>query len=463
MRRSIMTIQSTFVTPLALIFGLFFNINAAIAQQEEVASPAQLLSITRSAQQQEQQHNQDRLNQFEQTEARLTSDLTMLRKRVAGLKHETEVLAETFQFNEERLANKEKALHLATGSLGELFGVVRLSAKALLLEQNVSVSAISAKDDIKVVDTIVAAKTLPSKHQLYGLWQAFKQQITASGQQQFITVPVTKRSGETLIKKVLRIGAISLADETGYLSWDGTRSSAMAYGVQPELRPNNDIILDNALLDLDVTRGDLLNQLAQAPTLSQRLESGGIVGRVILGLLIIGLLIGLVQGLRLFNMKRQVSRQLKQVEQPCDKNPLGRILSIYKADNTPNTEALELRILEAVMDEQQSLERGLSLIKLFAALAPMLGLLGTVTGMIETFQTITQFGNADPRVMAGGISMALVTTVLGLIAAMPLLLVSNVLNTQVESIRNIIEKQGVGLVAERAEQSQKQNVTNEAM
>lgn len=91
------------------------------------------------------------------------------------------------------------------------------------------------------------------------------------------------------------------------------------------------------------------------------------------------------------------------------------------------------------------------MLKLLAALAPMLGLLGTVTGMIETFQVITQFGNGDPKVMAGGISMALVTTVLGLVAAMPLLLAHNLLSTQSESIRNILEKQGIGLVAEQAE------------
>jgi biopolymer transport protein ExbB len=133
-------------------------------------------------------------------------------------------------------------------------------------------------------------------------------------------------------------------------------------------------------------------------------------------------------------------------------NALGRILSVYKYDSSPNVEALELRLYETILDEQQKLDRGLSMLKLLAALSPMLGLLGTVTGMIETFQVITEYGNADPKVMAGGISMALVTTVLGLVAAMPLLLLHNVLNSQAESIRTVLEKKGVGLVAQRAEQ-----------
>ncbi|GAL32748.1 MotA/TolQ/ExbB proton channel family protein [Vibrio maritimus] len=127
------------------------------------------------------------------------------------------------------------------------------------------------------------------------------------------------------------------------------------------------------------------------------------------------------------------------------------MLSVYNSEKKLHVEALELRLLESIMDEQQHLERGLSMLKLLAALAPMLGLLGTVTGMIETFQVITQFGNAEPRVMAGGISMALVTTVLGLITAMPLLLAHNLLSSKAEAIRNILERQSVGLVAEQAE------------
>ncbi|MEK6214113.1 MAG: MotA/TolQ/ExbB proton channel family protein, partial [Vibrio fluvialis] len=148
--------------------------------------------------------------------------------------------------------------------------------------------------------------------------------------------------------------------------------------------------------------------------------------------------------------RQKIQAQLKTPNQPGN-NPLGRILSVYNKEQNRSVEALELRLLEAVVDEQTGLEKGLSMLKLLAALAPMLGLLGTVTGMIETFQVITQFGNGDPKVMAGGISMALVTTVLGLVAAMPLLLAHNILSTQAENIRNILEKQGIGLVAEEAE------------
>ncbi|MEI8634040.1 MotA/TolQ/ExbB proton channel family protein [Vibrio sp. PP-XX7] len=134
---------------------------------------------------------------------------------------------------------------------------------------------------------------------------------------------------------------------------------------------------------------------------------------------------------------------------------------MYYTEKNRSVEALELRLLEAVTDEQSHLEKGLSMLKLLAALAPMLGLLGTVTGMIETFQMITQFGNGDPKVMAGGISMALVTTVLGLVAAMPMLLAHNILSSQAESIRLILEKQGIAIVAEQAEKAEKESNSSE--
>ncbi|WP_246749593.1 MotA/TolQ/ExbB proton channel family protein, partial [Vibrio cholerae] len=154
-------------------------------------------------------------------------------------------------------------------------------------------------------------------------------------------------------------------------------------------------------MKVDPSRGVLLEQLALTPTFSQRLQAGGVIGNVILVLLGVGLIIALYRGAILATLRQKIKAQLKNPEQPGN-NPLGRILAVYNKEQQRSVEALELRLLEAVVDEQNHLETGLSMLKLLAALAPMLGLLGTVTGMIETFQVITQFGNGDPKVMAGG-------------------------------------------------------------
>ncbi|MGR5540912.1 MotA/TolQ/ExbB proton channel family protein, partial [Vibrio campbellii] len=266
----------------------------------------------------------------------------------------------------------------------------------------------------------------PSMAQLNGLWKALEEQIQASAQVTQSTARFIDGDGQVVEKPVARIGAMGLVDESGYVKWDGARSETRSYVKQPSQVPTLAAAQqlssgESVAMIVDPSRGVLLEQLALTPELSDRLEAGGVVGKIILGLLAIGLIIAFVRGASLIVTRQKIQAQLKNPQQPQD-NPLGRVLAVYQQGKEHTVEALELRLLETIVDEQTSLERGLSMLKLLAALAPMLGLLGTVTGMIETFQVITQFGNGDPKVMAGGISMALVTTVLGLIAAMPLLL-----------------------------------------
>ncbi|PMG40344.1 flagellar motor protein MotA [Vibrio breoganii] len=412
-----------------------------------------LLNETAKAKATEQQHNKQREAEFASQEAKLQSQYDALVKQRANLNKSIDSLSAQFQNNEQKLSEKEKELTLATGSLGEIFGVVRQSAKDVQFEQERSVASIGLEQDVATINDIIEAKSIPSKDQLYGLWQSYVHQIKTSSQASIIDVPFVGGSGEIEQKQVLRMGAFALADDNGYLVWNTDKQIATPYTVQPKqaLTLNANMDSEMPVIAIDTTRGALLEQLANNPTLMQRIEQGGLVGKIILGLLLVGLLIGLYRAVVLMSIKSKIAKQLKDVDSPSDDNPLGRVMLVHKQDQSPTVEALELRLLEAVMDEQETLEQGISTIKLLAALAPMLGLLGTVTGMIDTFQTITQFGNADPRIMAGGISMALITTVLGLIAAMPLLLVHNLLSSLSEGIRNVVEKQGVGLVAESAE------------
>ena len=396
---------------------------------------------------------------FKLTEKDIKQQRQALLTKQRQLQHETATLSQQFTRNEETLAKLETRLRLETGSLGELFGVVRQSAKQLSSEIKTSVTAIDSATFAPIVADVVAARTLPSMLQLTGLWSALAEQIKASGEVKTVNVAVIDGAGQLADKQAVRLGSIGLVDEHGYLVWDGQKQTATAYRKQPEHGPvaANLVNPDAAgnVVVLAPSRGVMLAQLENNPTLKDRLENGGTVGYVIISLLVVGLLIAIVQGMKLVITRRQIKQQLAKPSHIGD-NPLGRILQVYVDSNIKSalhnsTEALELRLMEVVVDEQQGLEKGLSMLKLLAALAPMLGLLGTVTGMIETFQVITQFGNGDPKVMAGGISMALITTVLGLVAAMPLLLAHNILSTQADNIRDILEKQGISLVAQEAE------------
>jgi len=430
---------------------------AALMPHTTLASDA-LLQKAQQENRQQQSHNVARESGFKQTEQDLQAIKNKLVAERAALQAEADSLSVTFGENEAELAQLEEKLRLETGSLGELFGVVRQNAKELESELKSSVTGVDANSYQKDIDAIVAAKSLPTLTQLQAMWRSMEEQIKASGEMANVSFTLLNGEGREQTVSGVRLGSMALLDDTGYVKWNGQRGDAVNYLRQPESGPTANTISSGDIdaLVIDPSRGILLEQLANSPTLADRLNAGGVVGKIILGLLAIGLLIALVRGASLMISRQKIMKQLKTPAQPGN-NPLGRVLAVYQKDKHRSVEALELRLLEAVVDEQTHLEKGLSMLKLLAALAPMLGLLGTVTGMIETFQVITQFGNGDPKVMAGGISMALVTTVLGLVSAMPLLLAHNVLSSQAENIRSILEKQGIGLVAEQAERDMPSN------
>ncbi|CAK2032206.1 MotA/TolQ/ExbB proton channel family protein [Vibrio crassostreae] len=420
-------------------------------------STAQLVNKAKSENRTQASHNVVREADFKKIEQELKAIKAQLEAKRTSIQGTTDVLTQTFSDNENKLARLEEKLRLETGSLGELFGVVRQNAKELGAELSSTVNSVDRAEHTATVDQIIDAKSLPSMPQLSGLWMSMVEQIQASSELSKSQIAFINGEGNTQTVDAYRLGSIGLVTDQGYVSWNTQREDAIAYLKQPSNGPtlaslstlaNGDV--SNVVVD--PSRGFMLEQLALTPSLTDRLQAGGVVGKVILGLLAIGLIIALVRGISLAIAHQKIRAQLKNPEQAGD-NPLGRVLAVYNKEQNQTVEALELRLLEAVVDEQTHLEKGLSMLKLLAALAPMLGLLGTVTGMIETFQVITQFGNGDPKVMAGGISMALVTTVLGLVAAMPLLLAHNILSTQAENIRNILEKQGIGLVAEQAEKT----------
>lgn len=426
---------------------------------EPVQAAQELVQKAKADNQLQKKSDAERERRFEMTEEKLTRLKAELTAKIEQEQQRTDELADTFSENEDKLARLEEDLRLEMGSLGELFGVVRQVAKEIEPNVEESVTAIDANRYSSFVDTIIEARTLPSMPELTGLWLSLGEQIDASAQLSAVEVPVVALNGEVQNQSAFRMGAFALVGDQGYLKWDNSRERAVLYTNQPSLVPSASAFesLSNEpganqaqVWDVDPSRGVILSQRELNPTIQDRLEAAGVVGKVILGLLAIGLLIALYRGVALAIAQVKIRKQLKTPNQ-VGNNPLGRILSVYNKENNRTVEALELRLLEAVVDEQTQLEKGLSMLKLFAALAPMLGLLGTVTGMIETFQVITHFGNGDPKVMAGGISMALMTTVLGLVAAMPLLLAHNILSTQAENIRNILEKQGIGLVAQQAE------------
>jgi len=360
--------------------------------------------------------------------------------------------------NERRMAELAADLAAAQGDLKEAFGVVRGVAgdsTGIVAASIISAQYPGRADELAAIG---ALKGLPGLKELENLWFALQTEMTESANIVTFTVPVSDVEGNTSDRTITRVGAFNLLAADGYLVYreDGVAELARqpeGY-IQGSVAPYQEATSGYTALYLDPGRGGLLSLLTGQATFEEKYHQGGTVGYIITAVLILGLLIALERVITLTLLGGKVKAQLKNPNTPTN-NPLGNILKVYHNSKGTDVETLELKLDEAILKEIPRLERGISIIKVLAAIAPMLGLLGTVTGMIGTFQSITLFGTGDPKMMAGGISTALVTTVLGLVAALPLMLVHAVVSGRSKSLLHVLEEQSVGIIAEHAEKESK--------
>ncbi len=274
-----------------------------------------------------------------------------------------------------------------------------------------------------------------------------------TAQAERLTLPVADVSGSIEPREIIRLGDFVAFTDSALL-----RQGQEPLAEMPRTPSDIQDVLkayhqgESREFVIDPTQGRVLQALAQRPSLWERFEQGGYVGYVIVALGVLGLLVALVQYGYLTVVSARVRRQRRSPDQLHANNPLGRVLLRFKdMDKHQTPEALEARLDEAVLAELPRIERGQPIVKLLAAIAPLLGLLGTVTGMIVTFQAITVFGTGDPQLMAGGISQALVTTVLGLITAVPLLFAQTLLSSQSRHLSQVIEGEASATLADHLE------------
>lgn len=266
---------------------------------------------------------------------------------------------------------------------------------------------------------------------------------------------VAGADGQRREQPVVRLGALLAASNGQLLERAGDEGRLVAAGHTPPGVAERLLAFQQGSSDIvpfDPADGRVLQAMAQQPTLWQRFQQGGVVGYVVVALGALGLLVALLQYIYLLRITLTQRRQLADLERLRDDNPLGRVLKRFQANGAEHVpEALEARLDEAMLAEQPRIERGQALVKMLAAVAPLLGLLGTVTGMIVTFQSITVFGTGDPQLMAGGISQALVTTVLGLITAVPLLFAHTALASRSRALIGSMEGRASAVLADRLE------------
>jgi biopolymer transport protein ExbB len=452
------------ILPVALL-AAFVAAGAAHAQDDEATSLDELLSRVAEGSARDNQAEQQRLQRFRQAQAQqqqLLQEATAMR---TAEERRSETLEMTFEDNELLLAEVQGQLDTRLGSLRELFGVLQqVSGDARAQFQN-SFTNIEYPERAEFLTNLAAkmgsSSQLASIEEIERLWFELQREATELGKvKRLPNFELVTTDGETSVEDIVRIGAFNLVADGRYLQHNPDTNSVSELQRQPEAGrfTNSTSDLVNAApgtfarFGVDPTRGVILAAFVETPNIRERIGQGGIVGYVIIGLGILGVLLALERLIMLTIASGKVKAQLKR-ETPSSDNALGRVLQVFHNNKQADTETLELKLGEAILKETPALQRGILFIKVISVVAPLLGLLGTVTGMINTFQAITLFGTGDPQTMAGGISQALVTTVLGLTVAIPTVLLHTIVSGRSRAITQVLQEQSAGIVAEQSEKS----------
>ncbi len=439
----------------------FATANAQDQDDEAARSMAELLQLIEQGQARDSREARQREAAFAQNRNQQQSLLNQARAERTRQENTSAQLEQRFEENQQRIITARQALDERLGALKELFGVLQTVSGDTQGRFAASLTNIEFPDRsaflVELGSKMAGASELASIEDIERLWAMLQKEVVETGKVTRFNHMVTRADGTQEEMEVVRVGAFNLASEAGYLEYndDGTISELLR---QPDGRYTGttgdlmDASEGSVAFGIDVTRGGILGLLVESPTIKDRIEQGGIVGYCIIALGIIGLIIALLRWVALSNDSRKVNAQLKRDTATTD-NPLGRVLAAYESNKGADTETMELKLSEAALKEMPGLTKGLLFIKVTSAVAPLMGLLGTVTGMIKTFQVITLYGAGDPKMMAGGISQALMTTVLGLCVAIPMVLLHTVVSGQSRKIINILQSQSAGLVAQHSERN----------
>lgn len=393
-----------------------------------------------------------RLQEFIDNKNEQASLLKESKKILNQEEAQSKKLKEIIDANELLLEEKEAELNTKAASLGQMFGSVRQSSSDFLANFQNSLTA--SQDPLKeeVFTKFANSKKLPNLEELTTFWHSMLDEIIKSGNISQYETNVILNTGEKVNEEVTRVGLFAAVSNGKYLTYSNDMKSLVELAVQP----SSNVLADakafensNSIgnITVDPTRGTLFEMIENNPTILDRVNQGGIVGYIILALGGLGLLIALYKMIVLNISSIKIKSQIKNIEKPKTNNSLGKIADIFYKNVNDSINDLEIKIGEAILRETNNIKKGQSFVKLLAAVTPLLGLLGTVTGMIATFQAITLFGTGDPKLMAGGISTALITTVLGLITAIPLLFAYTYISSKSEELVSILEEQSIGLLA----------------
>lgn len=445
---------------IAVCSALTFSGSSVLAQDAQTLD--QLLGFVKKGQVTESKENRSREAKFTKEKGNQAAAVKRAEAERTRQEQLSAQLEKTFEENDLLIADKQKQLKERLGTLTELFG--HLTSASGDLSSTIEVSLASSQYPGREVflqefiSKMTDSDSLPSIAEIERVWFELLREIRETGVVTKFTAEVASPAGERAEREVVRVGAFNIVDMGGnYLNYEnGTLSelprqpSGPYTGWAEDLASATGGMQSFGVDPTGPTGGSFLSAIIDTPTLEERWHQGGYVGYAITAVGIFAFLLAIYRMIVLALVSGKVNSQLKS-DKANDNNPLGRVLKIHEDNPSMDTETLELKLSEGIMKETPKLESGLTLLKIIAAVAPLMGLLGTVTGMIITFQAITIFGAGDPKAMAGGISGALITTVLGLLVAIPTVLLHTVVNGRAQRVIHILDEQTTGMIAEHTE------------
>ena len=458
---------------LSILFVLSLTLNTFVFAQEsegdeaEISTVEALLQLVKEGKTKEQSENADREAKFMANKNEQAAILAAEKRELARQERIADQLEAEYKKNEEILRVKEEAYQKELGSLVELFGHLQSSAGEAAVQFSGSLTSpqygLERVDFLNELTSKMSETTeLPTIREIEGLWYELQREMVASGQVVSFDTTVIDVDGESSTCNVTRVGLFNAVCDGKYLEYVAATGQYAFLPRQPAGRftktaksVGNADAGEQVRFGVDPTGptgGSLLANLIQTPSLAERAAQGREVGYAIIFVGLIGIGLAFWKLWSLYVLGKAVRAQAGS--QTLDvRNPLGRVLKVGEENFKKDIDTLELKLAEAIMAERPSIERGIGAVRIISVVAPLAGLLGTVTGMIVTFQMITLYGTGDPKLMAGGISQALVTTVLGLLVAIPTTLLHSFTASSAKGIISVLEEQSTGILAERAEGS----------
>jgi biopolymer transport protein ExbB len=422
---------------------------------------AELSAAQKAASESRRQILADR-SRLDRAIADLKQRITVVDVELKALKSENEDL--TAQDN--KLTAK---LGEAQGTIQELSGVIRMNAKDIrsLLDDGFLTGVY--RPDTQFLSTMTNNSFIPGMDQIKAMADLLFGRIEQGGSVCLETGTIVNREGKAHESQILIIGAFTAAyqtdGESGFLNYGHGEKKLYALSKRPPSAMQKQLTRYMAgksdAVPMDISRGGALNQLIHDLSLMDQIPKGGPIVWPILAILVLGVLITLERIFFLLRRKISLDTVCSEIEsqaenrnweacaETCDqyrKNPVVRVIRSGVDSRNLSREDMENAVQEAILKEIPPMERFLSTMGMLAAIAPLLGLLGTVTGMIDTFHVITMHGTGDPRMMSGGISEALVTTMLGLSVAIPIMLSHTLLSRAVENSVGMMEEKAMALI-----------------